>query len=148
VRRLSAGGEVLAPGHPDDRVQFVDVVDLAGWLVHAAGTGLAGTYDGSGPALPRARFLAEVAAALGRPAPELTWVDQDFLTAHDVREWSGERALPLWARLPAYAGLMDRDVRPALAAGLDIRAVGETARASGGWMAAGGRPAGRTRPGG
>src|SRR5262249_20718024 len=31
--RLARGGEVLAPGAPDDLVQFVDVRDLAQWIV-------------------------------------------------------------------------------------------------------------------
>ncbi|MGC5320838.1 NAD-dependent epimerase/dehydratase family protein [Micromonospora arida] len=136
VRRLSADGEVLAPGHPTDRVQFVDVADLAGWLLHAAGTRLGGTYDGSGPAMSRAEMLAGVAAGLGIADPAFTWVDQEFLLSNDVREWSGERALPLWVRLPETAGLMDRDVRAALDAGLTIRPLADTVRATASWMTA------------
>ncbi|MGQ5262759.1 NAD-dependent epimerase/dehydratase family protein [Micromonospora sp. ZYX-F-536] len=136
VRRLSAGGEILAPGRPTDRVQFVDVADLAAWLLHAAETGLSGTYDGTGPAMSRADLLAGVAAGLGVTDPVVTWVDQDFLVARDVREWSGERALPLWARLPEWGGLMDRDVRPARDAGLTIRPLADTVRATAAWMAA------------
>ncbi|MFF4877692.1 NAD-dependent epimerase/dehydratase family protein [Micromonospora sp. NPDC000668] len=136
VRRLSAGGEVLAPGRQTDRVQFVDVADLAAWLLHAAGTRLTGTYDGSGPALSRADLLAGVAAGLGVADPLLTWVDQGFLLVRDVREWSGERALPLWVRLPEWGGLMDRDVRPALDAGLAVRPLSDTVRATATWMAA------------
>ncbi|MEV4820978.1 NAD-dependent epimerase/dehydratase family protein [Micromonospora sp. NPDC049274] len=136
VRRLANGGEVLAPGRPGDRVQFVDVADLARWLLHAAGTRLAGTYDGIGPALSRADLLTGVAAGLGIADPQITWVDQDFLAAHDVREWSGERALPLWVRLPEWAGLMDRDARPALDAGLTVRPLSDTVRATASWMTA------------
>ncbi|MET8086819.1 NAD-dependent epimerase/dehydratase family protein [Micromonospora sp. NPDC005237] len=136
VRRLANGGEVLAPGRPTDRVQFVDVADLAGWLLHAADARLAGTYDGTGPAMSRADLLTGVAAGLGVADPHLTWVDQDFLVARDVREWSGERALPLWVRLPEGAGLMDRDARPALDAGLTIRPLSDTVRATVSWMTA------------
>ena len=32
-RRISAGGEVLAPGGPGRRVQFIDVRDLAAWII-------------------------------------------------------------------------------------------------------------------
>ncbi|MEV0733486.1 NAD-dependent epimerase/dehydratase family protein [Polymorphospora sp. NPDC050346] len=134
VRRLATGGEVLAPGTPDEPVQFVDVADLAAWLVRAAETGLAGAYDGVGPALPRGRFLAEVAAGLGRPDPELTWVDQEFLAKHDVRPWSGERSLPLWLPLPEYGGFMSRDVSESLAAGLAPRPLAETVRDTRQWM--------------
>lgn len=136
VRRLAAGGEVLAPGEPTDRVQFVDVEDLAGWLLHAGHTRLGGTYDGTGPAMSRAEMLAGVAAGLGVADPRLTWVEQDFLVANDVREWSGERALPLWVRLPESAGLMDRDVSAALAAGLVVRPLADTVRATASWMSA------------
>ncbi|MEV1289938.1 NAD-dependent epimerase/dehydratase family protein [Micromonospora sp. NPDC049679] len=136
VRRLARGGEVLAPGAPDEAVQFVDVGDLAAWLVRAGETGLSGTYDGIGAPMPRARFLAEVAAGVGRPDPTLTWVEQEFLLQRDVRPWSGKRALPLWLPLPAYAGFMARDVSPALAAGLATRPLADTARATREWLTA------------
>jgi nucleoside-diphosphate-sugar epimerase len=134
VERLARGGEVLAPGSPNDLVQWVDVVDLAGWLVRAAETGLSGTYDGVGAPTRRGTFLAEVAAGVDRPDPALTWVDQSFLEEHDVRPWSGERALPLWLPLPEYAGFMTRDVTDALAAGLVTRPVAETAASTLRWL--------------
>ncbi|MGC4817281.1 hypothetical protein [Micromonospora sp. DT63] len=114
----------------------MDVADLAGWLLHAADSRLAGTYDGIGPAMSRADLLTGVAAGLGATDARLTWIDQDFLSAHDVREWSGERALPLWVRLPESAGLMDRDARPALDAGLTVRQLSDTVRATVSWMTA------------
>jgi nucleoside-diphosphate-sugar epimerase len=140
VRRLARGGEVLAPGHPDEPVQFVDVRDLAAWLVAAAESGLSGPYDGIGAPMPRGRFLAEVAAGVGAD-PSLTWVHQEFLAAHDVRPWMGERALPLWLPLPEYGGFMTRDSSPALAAGLRMRDVATTARDTLAWLV-GGRDAG------
>jgi nucleoside-diphosphate-sugar epimerase len=134
VERLTRRGEVLAPGSPDDLVQFVDVADLAGWLVRAAETGLSGAYDGVGEPMRRDRFLAGVAAGVGRPNPELTWIDQGFLQEQDVRPWSGERALPLWLPLPEYAGFMTRDVTASLHAGLAMRSVAETADATLRWL--------------
>jgi hypothetical protein len=86
--------------------------------------------------MSRAEMLAGVAAGLGIADPAFTWVDQEFLLSQDVREWSGERALPLWVRLPETAGLMDRDVRPALDAGLTIRPLADTVRATASWMTA------------
>ena len=80
VARVARGGEVLVPGRPDERVQWIDVRDLAAWLVLAGESGLTGTYDGNGVSVPRRRFLADVAEGVG-VSPQLTWVDQDFLAA-------------------------------------------------------------------
>jgi nucleoside-diphosphate-sugar epimerase len=134
VRRVSRAGEVLAPGTPADPVQFVDVRDLAAWLVEAAAGGVVGTYDGIGAPMPRAEFLAGVAEGTGA-RPTLTWVDQDFLVEHGVQPWMGPRSLPLWLPLPAYAGFLTRDVGPALRAGLRTRPVAETARDTLAWLA-------------
>jgi nucleoside-diphosphate-sugar epimerase len=130
--RLARGGEVLAPGAPDDAVQVVDVRDLAAWIVDAAERGLAGTFDGIGPATSRAEFLARVAAGVGAD-PELTWVDQPFLLEREVNPWMGPRSLPLWLPLPEYAGLMSRDGSPSFAAGLVTRDLSETARDTLAW---------------
>jgi 2'-hydroxyisoflavone reductase len=126
VDRLARGGEVLAPGRPDDSVQWVDVRDLAAWLIMAGETRLPGVYDGIGAPVPRADFLAGVARGVG-VAAELTWVDQSFLTAHEVQPWMGRRSLPMWLPLPEHGGFLTRDVRASLAAGLATRDVAETA---------------------
>jgi 2'-hydroxyisoflavone reductase len=133
VARLARGGEVLAPGRPDDRVQWIDVRDLAAWLVLAGETALTGTYDGNGAPVPRSQFLAGVAEGVG-VTPQLTWVDQDFLAEHRVQPWMGERSLPMWLPLPDYAGFMARDVSPALRAGLLTRPLIDTTRDTLEWL--------------
>jgi nucleoside-diphosphate-sugar epimerase len=133
VERVARSGEVLAPGTPEDLVQWVDVRDLAAWLVAAAETRLAGVYDGIGAPVPRGEFLAAVARGLGT-VPTFTWVHQDFLAAHGIRPWAGERSLPMWLPLPEYAGFLSRDVGPALDAGLSTRDVGDTARDTYVWL--------------
>ena len=57
--RIARGGEVLAPGTPEDTVQFIDVRDLAEWIVHAAQIRLNGIYDAIGPTRTRGELLAE-----------------------------------------------------------------------------------------
>jgi nucleoside-diphosphate-sugar epimerase len=131
--RFARGGEVLAPGTPEDPVQFIDVRDLARWIVHAAQTGLTGIFDATGPTCSRGALLAACAAG-GRSSSAVTWVDQEFLKAQDVRPWSGPRALPLWLPLPDYAGFATRDTTPARQAGLTVRAVAETARDTLNWL--------------
>ncbi|WP_433056821.1 NAD-dependent epimerase/dehydratase family protein [Dactylosporangium sp. CS-033363] len=129
VRRAERGGEVLAPGGPDEAVQLVDVRDLAGWIIAAAGNGLAGAYDGIGAPMTRAEFHAGFAEGVGVPQ-ELTWVAQDFLLEHGVAPWSGPRSLPFWLPLPEYAGHMSRDVGPSVEAGLATRPLAATVRAT------------------
>ena len=47
--RVRGGGEVLAPGSPDDTVQVIDVRDLASWIVDSAEARRTGVVDGVGP---------------------------------------------------------------------------------------------------
>src|SRR3569833_977568 len=131
--RLARGGEVLAPGAPDDAVQFVGVRDLARWIVLAAETGLTGIYDGIGPTLTRGEMLAGCVAAL-ESSCSFTWNDRAFLEAQDVRRWAGPRSLPLWLQLPDYAGFATSDTSPARDAGLTVRPLAESARDSLAWL--------------
>jgi hypothetical protein len=80
--------------------------------------------------VPRADFLAGVAAGVGVAHPELTWVDQAFLVENEVEPWAGPRSLPLWLPLPEYGGFLTRDVSASLAAGLICRDVADSARAT------------------
>ncbi|MDP2772421.1 MAG: epimerase [Nocardioides sp.] len=133
--RLAHGGEVLAPGRPDDSVQIIDVRDLATWVVEAAEARLTGVFDGVGPVARFAALLASSAEGVGS-APTLTWVDQEFLTEQGVEPWSGPDALPLWLPRPEYDGMLAHDPTPSLAAGLRVRPVGETARDTLAWVRA------------
>jgi 2'-hydroxyisoflavone reductase len=137
--RLARGGEVLAPGTPGDAVQFIDVRDLAQWIVHAAQTRLTGVFDGIGAPRTRGALLAECTAALGASC-SFTWVDRAFLEQQDVRRWAGPRSLPLWLPLPDYAGFATRDTTPAREAGLTARAVTETACDTLEWLRASNGP--------
>jgi 2'-hydroxyisoflavone reductase len=42
VRRIAAGGDVVAPGDPDRTVQLIDARDLASWMLDLAERGVAG----------------------------------------------------------------------------------------------------------
>lgn len=123
--RIADGGEVLAPGRPDDLVQYIDVRDLAEWVLDAAEAGLSGTHDGVCPPITRSQFLAEIVEALDGDA-ELTWVPQEFLQEHGVNSWAGEESLGLWLPLPEYGGFLSHDPASALAAGLGVRPLRET----------------------
>lgn len=136
--RLARGGEVLAPGTPDDPVQAVDVRDLAAWLLDAAEGGLTGTFNAVGEPMTFGRFLERVAAGID-VRPQLTWVSQDFLFANRVAPWMGERSLPLLVPMPDCAGAVSHDASPSYAAGLRCRDIAETARDTLAWELATGR---------
>ncbi|GIM65644.1 reductase [Planomonospora venezuelensis] len=126
-QRLARGGEVLAPGRPDDVVQVIDVRDLAAWVLDLAERRTTGTYDAVGVRVPLGELLAHTAAGVGADYPRLTWVDSAFLEEQGVAHWAGEDSLPLWLPRPAYDGMLAHDPGPAVAAGLRLRPLAETA---------------------
>ena len=132
LRDAGDGGEVLAPGSPDDTVQVVDVRDLAEWIVDSAEAGRTGTVDGIGPVQRFADLLDDVASGVGAD-PSYTWVDQDFLTEQGVEAWAGPDSLPLWLPRPEYDGMLAHDADLPRAAGLRTRPVAESARDTLAW---------------
>jgi len=120
ARRLAAGGDVLAPGRPEQPVQVVDGRDLARWLVRLALHGPGGTFDATGPQLT----LGEVLERL-RGSSNLVWVEKP----EGVTPWT---ELPLWLPEDGWF-LMRRDVSAAQAAGLSCRRLEETARDTEAW---------------
>lgn len=125
--RLARGGEVLAPGSPDEVVQVIDVRDLAAWILDIAQARTTGVFDGVGEIMPIAQLLDEVAVGVGA-TPDVTWVSSDFLTEQGVEPWAGEGSLPLWLPRPEYDEMMSHDPQPAIDAGLRLRPVAHTAR--------------------
>jgi len=62
--RVEKGGEVLAPGAPNDVTQFIDARDIAEWTIRMVENGTTGTFNATGP---RARLtMAEMLALHGR----------------------------------------------------------------------------------
>jgi nucleoside-diphosphate-sugar epimerase len=117
-------GAVLVPDSPV-ATQVLDVRDLAAWLVRAGLDRATGVVNASGPVVPLTDHLGAAREVAGH-AGELVPVDQDWLAAHDVQPWSGERSLPRWLPLPEYAGFMARSTAAATALGLTSRPLRET----------------------
>ncbi|HET9140694.1 NAD-dependent epimerase/dehydratase family protein [Actinophytocola sp.] len=117
--RFARGGRVLVPDVADQPVQYIDVRDLAEWIVTAAEQDQGGTFDAIGPAVPLPKLLAGIAEAVGNPV-EMVGVTGDQLTAAEVGSWSGPRSLPLWLP-PSYYGMASHDPAPSLAAGMPVR---------------------------
>src|ERR1700730_3602973 len=91
LRRVASGGDVLAPGPKNLRIQYIDARDLAaftiGTALHGAVTVLSTTrYPTMGELLaPRLEVTGSNAS--------FTWVDASFLLAHGVGAWT---ELPIW----------------------------------------------------
>jgi 2'-hydroxyisoflavone reductase len=116
AHRLDRGGEILAPGPPERRVQFIDVRDLAAWIVDCAERGVTGVFNATNEGVAWGELLA---------GARVTWVTDEFLAEHEVGEWM---ELPLWIGDPAWAGMHATAVGRAVAAGLRFRPLEETIR--------------------
>ncbi len=121
--RLARGGEVLAPGNPDDPMQHVDVRDLAAFMIMALEDDLTGTMNVTGPREPltMGSLLERTRTAIASDAT-LVWVDAAFL------QEQGLPALTYWTE-PAgdYLGMMQVNGDMAFAAGFEMRPLEQTA---------------------
>ena len=117
--RIARGGEVLAPGPPERPVQFVDVRDLAEWIVDASEQRLTGAFN----ATSEPYAFADVVAGA-----DVTWVDDGFLLEREVGEWM---ELPLWiAHTPGQERFHEVATTKAHACGLRHRPLAETSAAT------------------
>src|SRR6185503_3067492 len=134
VARVAEGGEVLAPGRPARPVQVIDVRDLADWMVRLAENGTAGVFNATGPESPLTmeQVLATCREAASSDA-RFTWVDEAFLVERKVGAWE---ELPFWipeTTSNEHVGILQMDVRRAIAAGLTFRPLLETTRDTLAW---------------
>jgi 2'-hydroxyisoflavone reductase len=130
--RAQSGGEILAPESPNVPVQYIDVRDLAAWILEAAAAERAGIYNATGPAARQT--LGELLDCCRRIAgidSTFTWVSPEFIEAHKVAPFI---ELPLWVP-PDMAGLLTVDCTRALAAGLTFRPTSETVQDTLDWHA-------------
>lgn len=144
--RADRGGEILAPGSAEDLTQFIDVRDLADFLLLALEQRHAGIVNADAPAgsITMGRLLAtcqEVARRMNTiqcvraPCPQppghdstLTWVPADFLEKQGVAPWQD---MPAW--IPAqgdYAGFGRISTARAHALGLRTRPLEDTVAAT------------------
>ena len=122
----------IAPGAAADPVQWVDVRDLADWIVLLAESGRTGVCEAVSETMTREQFLAEISSTLDGP-PVPVWVDPENLQSAGVSFWSGEHAIPMWLPVPELKEMMNRDAGPALKLGLRPRPLIETAQDTLSW---------------
>jgi 2'-hydroxyisoflavone reductase len=136
--RAAKGGEMLAPGSGDDPIQFIDARDLAEFTVTMTEKGASGVYNATGPdTVLTMRNVLDTVQSVANNGLKVTWVDEDFLTEHEVSAWSH---LPLWIPASSEDGTIHTvDVSKAISAGLKFRPLAETVRDTMKWDAS--RPA-------
>ncbi len=130
--RLAAGGEVLAPGPTERLVQFIDVRDLARFILDMVEKKAAGTYNATGPGerMSMGDMLDRIQKAIGSTA-KLTWVEPKVLIDGGVKPYT---EMPLWLpeseKRPLFASISNAK---AIAAGLRYTPFAETAKDTLAW---------------
>jgi 2'-hydroxyisoflavone reductase len=117
---MRRGGDVLAPGEGKDPVQYIDVKDLSGFLIHAAEAGLAGAFNLIGPQTPMtiADYIGGIKEFTKSDA-RLHWVDARFLEAQDVH-------IPMFVAVAEAPGFFQVSNQKSVAHGLRYRPFAET----------------------
>jgi 2'-hydroxyisoflavone reductase len=130
--RIARGGEVLAPGSPGDPVEWIDVRDLAAFLVRLVEDKTGGTFNALGPA-PPAKWgdVLGACVAQSKGAASLTWIPSDWLAKNGQ---GGDDGFPIWAPPSGdTAGVHTRSNARARKAGLTCRPVTDTVAATLAW---------------
>lgn len=122
--RIARGGEVLVPGPSKHRVQFVDVRDLANWVVDLSERKVAGRFNAINEGVSW-QTLAETCRDVAGSDASFTYVDGDYLAEQELGEWM---ELPLWIHDPESIGMHSTDVSRAIDAGLTFRPLEDTVR--------------------
>jgi 2'-hydroxyisoflavone reductase len=141
--RMRRDGRVLAPA-PDRAIQPVDVRDLSRFLLDQVEAGARGVFNVAAPPGGETygdmmRACSQVVADDSVEPAELVWVDEDWLVAQGVTQWT---ELPLWRNAAAPWGM---NVDRAVAAGLRTRPLAETVLDAWEWLVGGGQPVAHER---
>lgn len=83
--RVDRGGDVLVPGRGEQRMEIIDVRDLAEWNVRMVEAGKVGVYNATGPDYPLTMetFLTTCKTETAREA-QFVYVPGEFLKQHEV----------------------------------------------------------------
>ncbi|MFI0262027.1 NAD-dependent epimerase/dehydratase family protein [Streptomyces sp. NPDC017056] len=133
LTRIARGGPVLAPGPRDLGLQYIDVRDLAEWILHAVETGLSGPYNLiSEPGHATMGELLESCVKVTGSDAELRWAEPEKILAAGLAPWT---ELPVW--LPPgelYDAIHCGNAAKVHGAGLRCRPVAQTVAATWEWL--------------
>lgn len=84
--RFNRGGRIMVPGKNQDRVQYIDVRDVAEWMIRLAEQKMTGTYNAAGPAKAQTmmEFVKEGKESFDVDAELVQIDDFEFLKKHKV----------------------------------------------------------------
>lgn len=134
LRRAARGGEILAPGRPEQHIQPIDVRDVARFALEQAAEHKGTAFNLAAPLEGHATMedLLQACIDLTGSSGKLRWASNDLLSECGVREWT---ELPLWRLAP---GAWAVDSSRAAAAGLRCRPLRETVSDTWEWLRGGG----------
>ncbi len=125
--RTMQDGEMFWPGTPQDKIQIIDVRDLANFVVDAIEQRITGIFNTVTPAgsYSMGDLLADSMAITGTEV-QPTWVSAEFIEAQNLGEG---RLIPIWSPPDGeYGSVAYVNGERAVAMGLQNRPVRETAR--------------------
>ncbi|MDY6866957.1 MAG: epimerase [Chloroflexota bacterium] len=132
--RVSLGGKILAPAPPSSNLQFIDVRDLAAFIIKMIEKKSEGVYNVTGPKKP-ATFGSLLVSCREASLSEASfvWVDEKFLLREGVTPWTD---LPLWVPTsdPAFTGFYNINISKAIKKGLAFRSLSETVNDTLNWL--------------
>jgi 2'-hydroxyisoflavone reductase len=126
--RARQGGEMIGPGTPGDAVQWIDVRDLAEWIVHCAERSIVGVFAATGGTKPTGDGgtiggIIDESIKAAKADTTVTWIPTEFLLSQQV---SPGADLPIWIPPEMEAGFHRWNVSKAVKAGLTFRPLSET----------------------
>ena len=130
LARLEKGGEVIIPGAPSEAIQYIDVRDIAEWMIRLCENKAAGVYNGSGPGfdMTTSAFVYGIHACYNSPVNFVQIDDLDFL------QKNGVIGIQPWViQLPKFLGMSKSDNSKAIASGLTFRSLANTVEATKKW---------------
>ena len=126
VKRLQEGGKVLIPGEEKLKTQFIDVRDLAGWIIEKIEEKLSGTFNVTGPEQDLAfEELMQNISKIYEKDYDFVKVPDNFLLENQVIPYM---ELPLWIPQTEekYQGFDSVSIQKALDQGLKFRPLKNT----------------------
>ncbi|MCX6430976.1 MAG: NAD-dependent epimerase/dehydratase family protein [Actinobacteria bacterium] len=131
LRRIAKGGDVIAPGPQDLKIQYIDARDLAEWMIASAEKSLTGAFNTiSTPGHATTSQLLKTCLEVTKSDANLVWMSPEFLAEQGIEQWN---ELPIWAD-PSFQGIFGFDTSLAANSGLICRPISETVADTWKWL--------------